>query len=511
MVDDNPLVPHVAEPHGTAADRLNSWKEIAGYLSKGVRTVQRWEAQMGLPVRRLGREGGEIVYALKSEIDAWILNGGHATESDQPRETSDAPREAAPPEARNEEPRPLPVLAPEAPSPPPAAAPRIAAPRWAWAILILIGFAAMAATLAQRQGGLRAQTVPNPVGAVFEGGFLRAWDSDGKTLWRTPLAAPADTRLDTRINLDPAREVRRIAVEDLDADGMNEILLVAVSATGSGDSLRVFNADGSARFSHVPGRPVTFGSEVYRGFNTHSLYIFRDADGSPDLWVTSAHVSFFPSLLQRISPRGEVLSEYWSNGHIRTIRPATLRGRPFLLIGGYNNERHGGSLAFLDLAHPSGTAPAEKPAYRCMDCADGEPSEFLVFPPADIMNETTQFQGSAVVVDARLTGQDDVVVTVFQTSANVPGEATTLEGTINYTLSVGDLSFRSLLPGWSYLAIHKTYERTGRMNHAFGPKDEADLAGVVRWSRGRFVPLKESVGDQAFARARETAASRAGS
>ncbi len=511
MVDDNPQVPQGADPHGTAADRLNSWKEIAGYLSKGVRTVQRWEAQMGLPVRRLGREGGEIVYALKSEIDAWILNGGHGPESDHPRETSDAPREAAPPEVRQEDPLPLPVLSPEPPSPAPPEAPRFAAPRWAWAVVILIGFAAMAATLAQRQGGLRAQTVPNPVGAVFEGGFLRAWDSDGKTLWRAPVVTPADARLDTRINLDPARDVRRIAVEDLDGDGINEILIIAVASIGSGDSLRVFNADGSARFSHVPGRPVTFGSETYRGFNANSVYVFRDADGAPGLWVTSAHVSFFPSLLQRISPRGEVLSEYWSNGHIRTIRPATVRGRPFLLVGGYNNERHGGSLAFLDLAHPSGTAPAEKANYRCTDCADGEPSEFLVFPPADIMNETTQFQGSAVVNDARLAGRDDVVVTVFQISANVPGEEKALEATVNYTLSLGDLSFRSLLPGWSYLAIHKTYERAGRMNHAFGPKDEAELAGIVRWSRGRFVPLRESAGDLAFARVPETAFSRAGS
>jgi hypothetical protein len=30
---------------------LTSWKEIGQYLGKGVRTVQRWEQQMGLPVR----------------------------------------------------------------------------------------------------------------------------------------------------------------------------------------------------------------------------------------------------------------------------------------------------------------------------------------------------------------------------------------------------------------------------------------------------------------------------
>src|SRR5437867_9654696 len=35
------------------ADRLDSWKEIAAYLRRSPRTVQRWERQEGLPVHRL--------------------------------------------------------------------------------------------------------------------------------------------------------------------------------------------------------------------------------------------------------------------------------------------------------------------------------------------------------------------------------------------------------------------------------------------------------------------------
>ena len=39
----------------SAEDRLDSWKEIAAYLRKGLRTVQRWERTEGLPVRRLAQ------------------------------------------------------------------------------------------------------------------------------------------------------------------------------------------------------------------------------------------------------------------------------------------------------------------------------------------------------------------------------------------------------------------------------------------------------------------------
>jgi TolB-like protein len=52
-------------------DVLDSWKQIAAYLHRDVRTIQRWERTRGLPVHRW--PGGEkpAVYALRTEIDAW--------------------------------------------------------------------------------------------------------------------------------------------------------------------------------------------------------------------------------------------------------------------------------------------------------------------------------------------------------------------------------------------------------------------------------------------------------
>src|SRR5215467_10365366 len=52
-------------------DRLDSWKEIAAYLKRGVRTVQRWERSSGLPVHRLELDRQASVFAYKPELDAW--------------------------------------------------------------------------------------------------------------------------------------------------------------------------------------------------------------------------------------------------------------------------------------------------------------------------------------------------------------------------------------------------------------------------------------------------------
>ena len=54
-----------------AGDRLDSWKEIAAYLKRGARTVQRWEREEGLPVHRLVHDKLGSVYAYHRELDAW--------------------------------------------------------------------------------------------------------------------------------------------------------------------------------------------------------------------------------------------------------------------------------------------------------------------------------------------------------------------------------------------------------------------------------------------------------
>ncbi len=62
------------KPDSAQDDRLESWKEIAAYLRREVRTVQRWEKREGLPVHRHVHDKLGSVYAFKSELDAWWVS-----------------------------------------------------------------------------------------------------------------------------------------------------------------------------------------------------------------------------------------------------------------------------------------------------------------------------------------------------------------------------------------------------------------------------------------------------
>jgi phage terminase Nu1 subunit (DNA packaging protein) len=71
---------------GPQPEVLTSWKEIATYFGAGVRTVQRYERQFGLPVRRFNGRNRSTVRAYPDELDAWLRSRA---------------RGSAPPEGRN--------------------------------------------------------------------------------------------------------------------------------------------------------------------------------------------------------------------------------------------------------------------------------------------------------------------------------------------------------------------------------------------------------------------------
>jgi tetratricopeptide (TPR) repeat protein len=58
---------------GMSKKRLDSWKAIAAFLGRSLRTVQRWHACNGLPVHRFGGQKGSV-FAYEEEIELWLAN-----------------------------------------------------------------------------------------------------------------------------------------------------------------------------------------------------------------------------------------------------------------------------------------------------------------------------------------------------------------------------------------------------------------------------------------------------
>jgi len=84
MSEANAPLPEDLAPPAVVDNRLDSWKEIAAYLKRDIRTVQRWEKLEGLPVRRHQHQKRGSAFAYRDEIDAWWLNRGHEVDAAPP-------------------------------------------------------------------------------------------------------------------------------------------------------------------------------------------------------------------------------------------------------------------------------------------------------------------------------------------------------------------------------------------------------------------------------------------
>jgi len=75
--------------------RLQGWKAIGDYLQVSDRTARRWAEQAALPVHRVPLAGRPLVFAIQTEIDAW-LTSGRARESPGPTGEDENGPEARP-------------------------------------------------------------------------------------------------------------------------------------------------------------------------------------------------------------------------------------------------------------------------------------------------------------------------------------------------------------------------------------------------------------------------------
>jgi len=73
--------------------RLDSWKAIAVFLGRSLRTVQRWHEINGLPVHHFGGNKGSV-FAYEEEIDHWLmqLSEDRATSHGRAGETAESGR-----------------------------------------------------------------------------------------------------------------------------------------------------------------------------------------------------------------------------------------------------------------------------------------------------------------------------------------------------------------------------------------------------------------------------------
>lgn len=415
---------------------LTGWKEIAAHLGRSVRSVQRWESDLGLPVRRVRTQTSEVVFARRSEIDAWVA-ARSANGLPRDEDNGSAVSELALSTGRGHS--------------------------WLVAASLL---AAVAVALAAGRALLVRRT-GEPARWAVENGVLLVRDIRGDFLW----AHRFDRPLAPGVTDTGRPGVSNVAFSDVEGDGATEVLATLQQ------SLYCFEHDGRLRFRHAVRRAVRFGDETYGPEFTAIPPVIVTRRGGASIWVASVN-TYFPAVVQRLDAHGRLLGEYWMAGHPSVLREVEEAGRRVIAVGGTANESYRATLSILDPENPTGTAPATVDAYRCRDCPDGHPLAFLAFPQ-DELSRATGDRPRVVEVDPSAEG----LRVVLATAAAEVGSRGGCGGDVHYRL---DSRFRPVRAdlGDTFRLCHGQLRAGGLLEHDLGPRDVAALFPVEAWYGG---------------------------
>jgi hypothetical protein len=449
-------------------NRLDSWKEIAGYLHRSVRTVQRWEEELGLPVHRLAGKKRDIVYAYPAELDTWLREHSDLV-AQEAVELEDGDTEAsAPPDV-------APVASQPAVTRELAAQPRRISVAMRWAVVVLVIAVGLGWMVV---AGRRPQMAD--VGS--QGRDLVAMDASGKEIWRHRFDFALSPELRNPINLE-APDFRRFAIADVNGDGQAEMLIAAqLLETNRPTDLYCFSARGKLLWRYAHERPIQYGQGTFAPpFNFVSFLITpSNRPGEQHIWAVSSHLPEFPTVVAKLDSQGRVLAEFWHPGHISVLAEAALDGQRVMLVGATHNEFFSGTLSVLDYENPQGRAPATNSEYVCLDCPAGSPLGFVLFPRSPLTRALDN-RASVRGISQRASGQVEVKVE----SGSIEGPIRAVE---TYKLDSGfRLTSAEVTEG--YAMVHSALLLKSLLKKPLDRKKEAMtlLSGVRYWDGKQFV------------------------
>lgn len=368
-------------------DKLDTWQEIAKYLDVSIRTCQRYEKEIGLPVKRKKKLKKSRVHASKRELDEWFEKNsekiadlkndslqGNATlienNSLQEKETVIEDKSSQAIECLQEKNNRfrkyyvgIPIIL----------------------IAIIVFFI------------LINQQTSQPADFRILNSELIVLDEKGNELWRydTEIENLASEklyrdhfqfkRIDGKIEtiLFPF-----ITIKDVNKDGNNEVLFSTQTQDEIGEGLLCFfDCSGNMLWSFQGGRQLTYGEKVYSDYRIKGMEVCDpDNDGNFRIIVISIHRPMFPTQLVVLDLQGNIVGEYWNSGQFSDLLFKDLNGdgRKEIIVGGINNEYDKGCVVVFDPGDVRGGSPQKKPYYKCNELKPGSEKYYILFPRTDV-------------------------------------------------------------------------------------------------------------------------------
>jgi hypothetical protein len=434
-------------PSNASNSRLDSWKDIATYLGRDVRTAIRWEKDKGLPVHRVPGGQRKAVFAYPAELDAWLRR-------EDPAELTAVPQGLKPASlgtyggATEVGPFPERIVKPNSRDP------RL---RY-YALVAAVGASVLLFTFLR----LRSRAVPAsfPVRVGFTLNAVQAFDSTNQLLWTYTFSGLLQPTV--------MEEVRPLAescyIGDFRGKGDREVLVIAPfypaldKENAPRTEVDLFSSRGDLLWSYVPQGRFQFGKHEIDGPWVGLAMFVSSRAGRKQIWVAASQAVWGNSFVVNLDPEtGKDTLRFVNTGVIHALNEVTTPQGTLLLIGGFNNEADTGSLAAIDEAKAFAASPqSEGTRHKCVSCAPGDADYYFEFPRSEI-NELEQVHEDGVIEVSVKDKQIELVKKELERNA----------GTTTLYLLRADREFRpvSLRFDSGYDMLHRKLEKEGKLDH----------------------------------------------
>jgi hypothetical protein len=336
---------------------LTSWKEIAVYLGRDVRTCLRWEKNFGLPIHRLYPASEKSrVFAYRDELSEWL----HQSRTSRPHSHG------------------------------------IYSQPFRRLLFLSVLFSGIGATALLFFLFVWPGRGPKePANFTIKGSALAILDDAGKILWRYEtglenLCGEEAYRSHFQFKRrDHTAQLPYLLIKDLNHDGRREVLfsLQTQDETGEGEVL-CFDRKGRPLWRFRAGRQMKYGDKTYSGdYRTHGLLAEDlNADAELEIIVLSVHRPSWPCQFALLDSGGNLKGEYWNAGYFNDVACVDLNGDGIkeIVAGGNNNECGRGCLAIFDSSSIFGGSPQDGPDFRCPELKPGSELFYILLPRTDV-------------------------------------------------------------------------------------------------------------------------------
>ena len=442
----------------TAGSRLDSWKAIAEYLDRNVRTVTRWADERGMPVHHVpgGKRGA--VFAFVEDIDAWLVSQGNGAAQENYRGNGVGLSTSRIESARGNNPIGNEVWAIRDRQPARDSGSLLKrlwaskSRRFALAAAAVLIAAVLILRILRPTSGEASQQL---FSVKFAGDTLEAQDARGRTLWVHRYGMPFD---------DLSRMYEQARVADFFRNGNKEVAAMVALRSGPNptDELQreidFFSGTGKLLWRYAPDKAFQFGTHELKSPWAFADILVSQGDSRTTLWAAAGHRVWGNSFVAQLDPRtGQDSIRFINTGVLYRLNEVRTSSETFLLAGGFNNEWDGGSLAIVNENRPFAASP-QTPGTRhyCNSCPPGGPDYYLVFPRSEINRIAGTYENP--VLDIRV-AEGGMEIRKFERL----GQAK--ENTVYFLRLEPHFELVSLRYDSDYDMLHRAWSAEGKLSH----------------------------------------------